>query len=833
MGTLWRDIRYGGRMLRNKPGFTVVVVLTLGLGIGANTAIFSFLDRIFLRTLAVERPHELVKVKYLSDHGSVYDDFNYPLYASYRDQSEAFSGLAAYALCHGGVDLSVEESTEQVMGMAVSDNYFSVLGVRPVLGRAFVSQDNHRPSADPVVVISHGLWQRKFGGDRTVLGQTIRVNNHALTIIGVAPPEFTGTFVGVGPAAYMPLHTWASMSDIAIENRAHSQWNLLGRLKPGVSRDQAQANLRVLAEQIRQVEPLNTNPRILISDGSRGNNLWTEEALWLPFALIQFVTALVLVVACANVANMLLARGTTRQKEIAIRRAMGASRRDVIRQLLVESSLLALLAGACGVLLAHGLCAALRSTVPLVRMSDMPLGVDARILVFALLGSLGSVLFFGLAPALQVSRPNVMATLKDGSGVITVLARRRSLRSLLVVTQVAVSVVVLAFGMLCIRSVRELHVADPGYDSARILGVSVDLGRESSTTVDVGQLFVNLKERVASFPGVQAVSLATGMPLSARGDKTNAIRIDNFQMPAAPDYISWRFFIIGPGYFQTLDVPLVRGRNFSRQDGPGAPEVMIVNELMAQRYWPGQDPIGKRVSLGMGGTREVIGVVKTVKLRSIRAEPVPLSFWPLTQPMNIRGKPYPPDSKQVLLVRAESDPQALVPLIQKTLESMGLDPGTYEVRTLAERASDSITAQHMIARILNVIGFVGLLFVATGIAGVMAYEVSQRTREIGIRMALGAQQRNVLELVLRKGAVLTLVGLGLGIGLSAVPLWILGRLLPEIRMWDAFLLYGVHMWDPLTFAGVALLVGLAALVACWLPARRAAKIDPMVALRYE
>jgi predicted permease len=838
VNTLINDIKYAFRQLRKSPGFTVLVVLTLGLGIGANTVIFSFLDRVLLRPLPVKKSRELVKVEYQYQPGGDTDDcFNYPLYVSYRDQSQVFSGLTAYTLYGKMSDLSdlrAGDSVEQVPQMSVSNNYFSVLGIRPVIGRTFLPEEEKGHGTNPVALISHRLWRRLFACDPAALGKTIRLNNHTLTVIGVTPPEFTGTVAGINPAVYVPLGTLAQMSDYSLDNRGHCWLHLLGRLKPGVSREQAQARLRVLAGQIHRVEPMNTYTHILISDGSRGTNPWShEEGWWLFITLFQTPTLLILLVACANVANMLLARGMMRQKEIAIRRAIGASRGAIVRQLLLESSLLALLSGVCGALLAYWLTVMLYTILPAIR--HVPAVVDGRILLLTLLGSLGSVFVFGLAPALQVSRPNVMSVLKDGAGAVTLFARRYSLRNFLVVVQVAFSVIVLSFGVLCLLSLRALRVADPGFDAKRVLAVSVNLKRGSPVNVDVRQLFTSLQERVTSLPGVQAVSLASGVPLSGGGrNRTNAVHVDNFQFPADGTQPQWAFTMVGPGYFQTLGVPLLRGRDFSLQDGPGAPAVMIVNELMAQRFWPGQDPIGKCVTLGMGGTREVVGVVKAVKFLTIRDKPAPLSFWPLAQQPNRRdGSPLSPDSKWVLLIRSQGDRQSLVSLLQGELESVGLTSATYNVSTLAERASELLNIQRAITGLLSVIGSVGLLFVATGIAGVVAYEVSQRTREIGIRMALGAQWKDVLQLVLRKGAILTGIGLAFGTGLSSVPLWILSRLSPEFRFVDETILYGVHMWDPLTYICVVLLVSLIMLAACWFPARRAAKIDPMVALRYE
>ena len=523
-----------------------------------------------------------------------------------------------------------------------------------------------------------------------------------------------------------------------------------------------------------------------------------------------------------------------RQREIAIRRTMGANRGDIIRQLLVECSLLALLSGVCGALLAHWLTLALRSVMPFIQQIGLPVGVDGRILCLTLLGSLGSVFLFGLVPALQVSRPNMMTVLKDGTGAVTLSSRRFSLRNLLVVIQVAFSVIVLSFGVLCLLSLRALRVADPGFDSKRVLAVSINLKDVSYINVDFRRLFTNLQERVASFPGVRAVSLTASMPLSMDGrSKTGVTHVENFQIPADRNVISWEFIKVGPGGFQTLGISLLRGRDFSPQDGLGAPKVMIVNELLAQHYWPGQDPIGKRVTYSSGDVREVVGVVKTVKFRNIREKPAPLSFWPLAQPMELDGKLSPSDIKPVLLIRTQGDHRSLVSLLQGELESAGLTSATYKIGTLAERASELLNIQRAITGLLSVIGVVGLLFVATGIAGVMAFEVSQRTREIGIRMALGAQLKDVLQFVLRKGAILTGIGLGLGLGLSCIPCYILSHLVPDFRFVDEYALYGVHIWDPLTYFCVILLVSFVMLAACYLPARRAARIDPMDALRYE
>ena len=842
MGTLLQDIRYGIRMLVKKPGFTAVIVLTLALGIGANTTIFSFLDRVVLRPLSVRNPRELVRLEYHyqyqhGNHSGVGKDekFTYPLYVNYRDQSQVFSGLTAYMpfKMSSLSNVRAGDSVERVASLAVSGNYFTVLGIQPVIGRFFLPEEEEGHGAQSAAVISQSLWRRLFNGDPAALGQTISLNGHILTVIGVTPPEFTGTVATMNPGVYFTLGTLGQMDNFPWDNPGNYSLYVLGRLKPGVSRAQAAAKLLVLTEQIKQVSSDRVAYKsFVVKDGSRGTNpVAHEDYYWLVVALFQTPTMLVLLVACANVANILLARGMMRRREIAIRRAMGANRRDIMQQLLLESSLLALLSGACGALLAHWLTLTLRSVLPVIQQLGLPVGVDGRILCLTLLGSLGSVFLFGLVPALQVSRPNVINVLKDGAGTVTLFSRRFGLRNILVVFQVAFSVIVLSFGVLCLLSLRALRVADPGYDHKRVLAVSFNVKDELPVNIDFGELFAHLQERVAACPGVQTVCLASGVPLTATGrNRTGAGDIEDYQRPADRDYIPWDFTLVGPGYFQTLGVPLLRGRDFTRQDGPETPRVMIVDELMAQRFWAGQDPIGKHVNVG-GGPREVIGVVKAVKFRNIREKPQPLSFWPIAQ-FHSSGKPVPAHEWD-LLVRTQGDHQPLVSLLEGELESVGLMPATYKIGTLAERASELQTGQRVITALLSVIGAVGLLFVATGIAGVMAFEVSQRTREIGIRMALGAQWRDVLHFVLRKGATLTGIGLGFGLGLSCIPLWILTLLLPAFRFFDEYALYGVHMWDPVTYLCVVLLVASVMLVACWLPARRAAQVDPMEALRYE
>ncbi|MBI5386422.1 MAG: ABC transporter permease [Verrucomicrobia bacterium] len=816
------DLKFAFRQLLKYPGFTAVAVLTLAVGIGANTAIFSFVDRVLLRCLPVSKSHELVQVGYemRSRDGRVLTGatFNHPLYLSYRDDANAFSGLIAFLpqmlkLGIGGEDAG------RVQGMTVSDNYFSVLGVNPVLGRGFLPEE--AAGAHRVVVISHSLWQHRFGGEPTVVGRSVNVDGRAYTIVGVLRPEFTGTIVGLLPDVYLPLKTWSAAIGRDVADRSFSSWYLLGRIKPGLPREQAQAALRLLTERIRAVEPNNTHPDVLLWDGSRGLRHWTSRTAQWPVLLFFLTTVLVLLVACANVANMLLVRATTRRKEIAVRLALGAGRGDVIRQLICESTLLALLSGACGVCLAYWLSQMLQRVFPVIaEAAHVAADLDGRILVFALLVTLATAVLSGLAPALQLSRPQVVVELKESAEEKS--SRGWSLRHFLVVAQVAIAVVILALGGLCLRSLAVFRGIDPGFDPARILAVKADFQGRDYATANGRAFFAELNERIGALPGVKAVSLTDCIPLSDTASMTGVKRIDQHDL--APDEKpSWNYGLVSPGYFQTLGVPLLRGRDFSAQDGPGAPGVMIVNDLLAQQYWPNQDPMGKRVTFWAGDTREVIGVVKAVKLRSIRDELKPLMYWPLAQK----------EADPVLLVRTDHDPQRLIPALHHELTTAGLRPTSLDLRTIAERQAAMLLPQRIVARILNAFGLVGLWLVALGLYGVMAYAVSQRTREIGIRMALGARVVDVLGLVVRQGAVLTALGAGLGLGLSLIAARWLEAALPTLRQWDRNFLYGVEVWDLWTYFGTASLLLLITLVACWIPARRAAKVDPVVALRYE
>ncbi|HEY7179988.1 MAG TPA: ABC transporter permease, partial [Blastocatellia bacterium] len=585
---LWQDLRYGVRMLLKGPGFTAIAVLTLSLGIGANTAIFTLLDKVLIRPLPVERPDQLVT--FVEDAGGAPAIFSYPLYAELRERNDALSGVVAYE--QRPFSLSDGNVTERVVGQIVSGNYFAVLGVRPALGRFFQPEEDRTPGAHPVVVISHGLWRRRFGADPAVIGKTLSLNAYRYTVVGVAPAEFTGTTRGTANDVYAPITMLAQVGDgCPLDNRNCGWLSLIGRLKPGVSRQQAQAGLATPVDDAARNFPSKNadnigDPTIVfLMDGSRGHTDRVKD-LSTPLKLLMGVVGFVLLIACANVANLLLSRASARRKEIAVRLAIGAGRWRIARQLLTESAILATLGGGAGLLVAYWFTGLLlrfqQQTNYVPRALDGSL--DERTLGFTLGLSLVTGIVFGLAPALVASKPDFVAALKEETPGLGRMGRRLSLRNMLVVTQVALSLVVLIGAALCVKSLRALQAIDPGFEPAKVVTASFDLGQNGYNEARGRQFIGRLTERAAALPGVEAVSFAYIVafsdtpwigPLIIEGSRPQPVNINS----------------ISPNYFQTLGASLAQGREFTTQDTAGAPLVVIVNEAAARRYWPGQEAI--------------------------------------------------------------------------------------------------------------------------------------------------------------------------------------------------------------------------------------------------
>jgi macrolide transport system ATP-binding/permease protein len=812
---MFQDLRFGVRMLMKHKGFTLVAVLSLALGIGANTALFSLVDRLLVRPLPVAEPERLVTFN-KGTAPNLFDKFTYPDFADYRNLNQVFDGLVCYT--ETALNLSERGQTERLHGLLVSGNYFSALHVTPALGRGFLLEEERTPDARPVAVLSYGLWQRRFGADPAVVGRDITLNGQGYTVVGVTPAAFTGTIRGAAPDLYVPIKP---------DNNRGKYWLLLmGRLKPNVSREQAQVALNVLGPQIARHYPRpdgspRREPPFLLEDGRQGHTYLLRK-LSFPLKLLMGIVALVLLIACANVANLLLVRAAARRKEMAIRLALGAGRGRLVRQLLTESLLLAGLGGGLGLWLAGPIGNLLASfTPPTGRGYSTPLslagGLDTRVLVFTFCLSLLAGIVFGLAPALGAVRTGLVAALKDGAGEGVGL-RRFNPRKLLVVAQVALSFLVLIGAGLCVRSLQRLQAIDAGFDPAKVLVLSLDLGL-SGYDVARGQLFYQqLLERVTGLPGVESASLAHSTPL---GDDllTRRTAIEGYE-PQPNENMSFSYNVVGPRFFETLRTPLVSGRAFTPQDRAGAPQVVIINETLQRRYFPNGDALGRRLIFGnyLGSPiplqhLEIIGVVKDSKYAELTEQTQQMMFLPLAQN-------YRPEMR--LHVRTAQDPPALVAAIRR--ETQNLDAGLpfYNIKTLAEQKDRSLYTARLAAMLLSVFGGLALLLASIGLYGVMAYVVSQRRREIGVRLALGAQQRDVFRLVLKEGMAMVAVGLALG----------LAGALAGTRLLTTFL-YGVEPTDTATFSGIALLLAAVALVANYLPARRAARTDPIPALRAE
>jgi predicted permease len=836
MGALWQDVRYGLRMLARSPGFTALVVAILAVGIGANTALFNALDQVYARPLPVRKPGELVSVQChlrlgLADRvfETMVPEFDYSTYEVFRDRPGVFSGLVAFG-GNGTRTLCVDDRVSQVQCVPVSANYFAVLGIRPALGRFIAPEYESSDTAySPVAVISHSLWRRGFRGEADVVGRSIVLGDKALTVIGVAPPGFTGTEIGRTTDIYVPLSTFAQAAEL---RGSQNRWlYFLGRLERGVSWEQAQAVLQALMPGEKDTGPDAPVFTMCVFDGSQGYVSQDARTTSYPLGLFLGMAALVLVIACANIANLQLTRAVTRQKEIAVRQALGAGRRRVLRQLLIENLLLAAIGGVLGVLLAVGLDRVICAMLPRVIGGDTPPellihlvpGLPLRTLLFAGAISLATGVGFGLAPAMGLIRRDVVPVLKSLSEYSQQPARRWNLHSILVVGQISVAVLVTVGSGLCLRNLIGLRTMDTGYDASNIVVVDDVWDGPPVFRPEVRRLMVGLQERVDALPSVVSTSLSSNAPLNEGGWKTTVAYIEDAG-DRSDKQSSWHLGIVSPGHFQTLGQTVLAGRGFTVHDGPNAAKVMVVNEAMAKQYWPNQDPVGKHVQfVKWQELREIVGVVKTVKFRSLIEGTRPVAYLPLAQVSDCA--PY-------LLIRVGGNPGSLVEPIRKIAAE--LDPTIIcSVGTVADQVSQLLLPQRMLTVILNSFALVGLLLAAAGIYAVMAYSVRRRIREIGIRIALGAREKDVVTPVLFRGAVLLSFGLTLGIGGSLVGGWILIHKMDRVREWDHYFLQGVSTWDPLTYVAAALVVAVVALIACYIPARRAAKVDPMVALRCE
>ena len=819
MNTLLKDVRYAARMLLKNPGFSAIAVIALALGIGANTAIFSVVSAVLLRPLPFPQPEQIVAV-WAGDKTKKPDprvSFSFPDYADVRAQNQVFSAIAAY----DDLDLTATDrggEAEHLHGMMVTSDLFRVLGVNPILGRAFTADDD-KPGAR-VVILSHELWQRRFGGDRNILTQTITLNETPYQIIGVTPPAFRF------PIEKTPAVFWTSAAtqfeappgstETPAGERGMHYLHSVARLKPGVTAEQAEANTKTIMAALATQYP-DTNKRF---DSSRVLGFLDDLTSDVRPALIVLLAAAacVLLIACVNVANLLLARATSREKEMGIRAALGASRTRIFRQLLTESALLSLAGGGAGMLLAVWGTAALTALLPQNFPRAEEISPDLRVLAFTALVSLCTGLLFGLAPAWRVSRPDVVSALNESARGSSETARGRRLRGILVTAEMVLAFVLLVGAGLLIRSFWQLQKVPLGFDPHHVMTASVSLPDGDGgpqITKRNEQFYVQLMERANAIPGVRSVAAITPLPLSGADWRTG------FDIAGRPTAKSDRALsavrIVTPGYFGTMAIPLRQGRDFNARDKFESPGVVIVNESLVRQYFPNENPIGKRISpqISLDARepieREIIGVVGDVKARKLTSENTAELYLPHTQASS---------GAMTIVARTEMEPQAILPSLRAAVEGLDKDLPLYETRTMDEYLARAVAQPRLNMMLLIVFAGVAIILTAVGIYGVMAYSVAQRTQEIGIRMALGAQRLDVLRLIVGQGARLVVFAMIIGIAAAFA-----------LTKSIASLLYGVAATDFPTLLSVAFLLAVIALLACWLPARRASGINPITALR--
>jgi putative ABC transport system permease protein len=820
METLIQDVKYGVRMLLKRPALTLIAALSLGLGIGANTTIYTLINLVFLRPVPIRDAQRVVAVFTTDEKNKTQFEMSqtsYPNFKDYRERNNVFESMAAYQFI--GLSIAGAGEPEQTAGYMADANFFDVIGVQAAHGRVFTPADAKVEGAAPIAVLSHGYFTRRFGADPGVVGRTLKLNGQPFTVIGVLPPGFGGLVPIGGPDLYVPMsmHKQLLTGFMAenYEDRRALTWDIVARLKPGVTPEQARADLRRIGSQLEKEypEPNGQRNATLLPIGQALVNPGLRDVVTRAGSLLMTVVALVLLIACANVANLLLARSGARKKEIAIRVSLGASRARLVRQLLTESVLLALFGGALGLLLAYwsrDLLVASRPAQLFPNGIEVPL--DAHVLFFTLVISVVTGLLFGLAPAIQGSRSNLVIELKDRTQE-PAARRRLSLRGGLVVGQVALSLVALVGAGLFVRSLGNTQRIDPGFESKNLLVMAFDVGGQGYDQARGETFYREVVERVKALPGVRSVSLAANLPI-AGGGFSRTVFPEGHEASNGTTGTFVACDTIAPGYLDTLDIKLHKGRDLTEADKMGAPLAVLVNETMAKKFWPGEDAIGRRFKFyGDTEFRNIAGVVADTKLFTLGEDPQPKAYVPL-------GQYFEP--AMTLLVRTTSDPAPLLDTVRRTVQQMEPTMPITQAQTITSLLDQSLWPSRMGAILLSIFGGLALLLASIGIYGVTAYTVSQRTHEFGVRMALGARAQDVLSLVLRQG--LMPVAFGVALGLVAAF---------AVTRFVATLLVGVGAADPVTFLGIPLLLLAVAGLAGYLPARRATRVNPTVALRYE
>ena len=804
MKSIFRDIRYALRMVFKAPSLTIVAVATLALGIGANSAVFSVVNAVLLRPLPYEHPERVMIIE--SAPMSLSPQFTSASLFDWRDRAPSFESLAAFNPASGGVNLTGEAEPERVEATEVTSAFFQTLGVQPLLGRTF-APENEAEGNTRVAVLSYELWRRRFHGDRDIIGQTIRLNEVPHTVIGVAPP---GVESPANPDLWLPL----SFASDRVLTGPVMMFNTIGRLKPEATVATARAEMQTFAEWLQQNPPQPGFSAQMVRVIPLHTQLVQKVR---PALLILFgAVAFVLLIVCVNITNLLLARASARRKEMAIRAALGASRLQLARQMLIESLLLAGVGGAAGLLLALWGVDLLKAIGP----ADIPRLHEARldlvVFGFTLTVSLLTGLLFGLAPALAASQVDLNEALKEGAAAARPGRWRFGLRNLLVVTEVALALVLLIGAGLLVKSFFRVLDVSPGFDASNVLTVALDLPHVKYPDAPQQTAFYQqLMERLGGLPGVASVGATNTLPLMTKGGVAFSFSIPGVEPSAMPQGTFASYFVVTPDYLKTMGVPLLEGRAIIEQDKQGAPPVALVSQEMARRYWPNESALGKRIIPMTEKTpREIVGVVGDVKQWGLEnPNPVPAIYiphqqlaWPVT----------------TIAMRTDGDPRRLVAAVRTAVQELDQDLPVYDIKTMPQRLSESVAERRFTLILLATFAALALLLAAVGVYGVMSYAVTQRTREIGIRMALGAARRDVLWLIMGKGLLLTVVGVVIGLAAT----YALTRLLEA-------LLFEVSATDPTVFIAIAVVLTGVALGACFAPARRATKVDPMVALRYE
>ena len=736
METFWQDLRYSLRMLIKRPGFTIVVVTTLALGIGANATIFTWIKAVLLASLpGIEQPEKLVEIWGATRNNSALSS-SYLDYLDYRDQNSVLSGLIAHQVLP--LNLGRGEKPERVWGAIVSGNYFDVLGIKALIGRTFLPEEDRTPNTHPVVVIGHGLWQRRFGADPKVLGRTITLNAHNFTVIGVTPKDFASPFAGLALDVWTPaiMKDYVARPHFSLTDRGSRWLMVMGRLKPGTTVSQAQANMAAIASHLEREYP-QTNEQLGVDVYSVIDSPFSLKQNIRPaLAILMAAVAVVLLIACANIANLLLSRGASRRKEIAVRLALGGSRRRLVRQMLTESFVLASLGAAVGLAIAFWTARSLATFLPpYASRASFDTRPDAVVFAFTLGLTVITTILFGLAPTLHASKQDLVTALKNDTATVERGPGKLSLRHALVITQVALSMVALISAGLFVRSLREAYKADPGFDPHGVLLASFDPFLSGYDDTRGREFYRRQVERVSAIPGIWSVTLARRLPLTVGGIAFANVTIDGYA-PVKDEDMRFNYETVGPQYFQTMRISLVHGRDFEERDQEGAPGVVIINEMMARRYWPGRDAIGRRLKLAKDWL-EIVGIAKDVKNRSLSEAPQPFFYLPLLQDYR---------SNMILVARMAIDPEKMFQAVRAEVAALNPDIPMFDTKTLEEHVGISLFLQRMAATLLSIFGLLALSLAAVGLYGVMAYTVAQRTRELGIRISVGAKQGDILKL---------------------------------------------------------------------------------------